>query len=227
VLSPAGVAELHRPGVEAGGPDAHYAMGWGVLRDGDVTVLGHSGETHDFRAFMGIVPERGLGYAVLINADNAFGRGRMTGIGEGVYALLLGREAAPTPSGATRLGVLYGLVAAIVAVQAAATARSVRTLRRWRDAGRRPRGLRVAWAIGVPLALNAAWAAAALVLLPRVLGAPLDVLVQQIPDLGAVVVASGAWSAAWAVVRTVLAVAVGVRSARATVPIAPATWAAR
>jgi hypothetical protein len=58
------------------------------------------------------------------------GRGALTGIGEGVYSLLLGRVPSPPPSSTPQL-VLNGLFAAIVMIQAAGMARSVVLLRRW------------------------------------------------------------------------------------------------
>ena len=50
LLSRAGMAELLRPGVEAGDPAASYAMGWSVVQDGDVRVIGHSGRPSTFAA---------------------------------------------------------------------------------------------------------------------------------------------------------------------------------
>ena len=204
VLSPAGIAALHRPAVEAGHPDASYAMGWSVVRDGDTTMVGHTGEALDFRATMALLPDRGLGYVLMMNADTGMGRGRMAAVTEGVHGLLLGREAAPTPSDAAQRALVFGALAAVVAVQLGGMARSVRTLRR-RAAGpgRRPRGRwAVAGAIGLPLVLNAAWAALVLVALPRGLGASVGLLLLQLPDAGVVLVASGTLAAAWAAVRT-------------------------
>jgi CubicO group peptidase (beta-lactamase class C family) len=71
IVSPASMAELLRPGAEAGGPDVFYAMGWTVAQDGDVRVVGHAGGTFDFRAAMSVMPERDLGYVLLMNADTA------------------------------------------------------------------------------------------------------------------------------------------------------------
>ena len=124
-----------------------------------------------------------------------------------MHGLLLGRAVAPTPSDAAQRALVYGALAAIVAVQLAVTARSVRTLRRWAaSTGRRPRGWRaLAGAIGLPLALNAAWAALVLVALPRALGASVALVLHQLPDVGSVLVASGALAAVWAAVWTGLA----------------------
>jgi hypothetical protein len=172
---------------------------------------------------MGLVPERGLGYAVLMNADTGLGRGGMSAVAGGVHGLLMGREVAPSPSGAGPRAVVYGLLAVIVAVQLAATAVSLRTLRRWRAAPeRRPRGRwATARAVGLPLLLNGGWAAfVPLALLPA-LGGPVAVVVQQVPDLGYVLLGSAALAAAWAAVRSVLALALLARAAPTGAPPEP------
>jgi hypothetical protein len=155
-----------------------------------------------------------------MNADTGLGRAGMSAITEGVHGLLMGREVAPAPSSAGPRALVYGLLAAIVAVQVAATAVSLRTLRRWRAApGRRPRGRWAApRAVGLPLLLNAGWAAfVPLALLPA-LGGPVAVVVQQVPDLGYVLLGSAALAAGWAAVRSALALALLARAAPAGPP---------
>ncbi len=130
IISPAGMAELLRPGAEAAGPEVFYAMGWTVAQDGDVRVLGHAGGTFDFRAAMSVMPERELGYVLLMNADTALGRGRLTGIADGVYSMLLGRELPPEESSPLTLAI-YGALLVIVALQVGGMLRTGITLRRW------------------------------------------------------------------------------------------------
>jgi membrane protease YdiL (CAAX protease family) len=207
VLSPAGVAELVRPGAAAGGPEASYAMGWGVAQDGDVRVIGHAGETFDFRSAMSFVPERGLGMVLLMNADTALGRGRLTGIADGVYSLMLGREA-PAPASNTPSVVLYTVLLGVVLVQVAGMVRSRIVLGRWTARPeRRPRGRwGITRQIALPLATNLAWAALTLLLLPRLLGGSLALVTLQMPDVASVLLASGGVALAWAALRTALIV---------------------
>ena len=201
----AGMAELLRPGAEAGSPDAFYAMGWSVVQDGDVRVIGHTGETFDFRSAMAFVPDRGLGYVLLMNADTALGRGRLTGIGEGVYSLLLGRQVPPTEdSNATFI--LYGLLLTALAMQVTGIARSALLLRRWRrQPEQHPHGR---WAlarhVGLPLVANLAWAGATLLMVPLVLGGSLLLLTLQMPDVGYTLAGSGLIALVWAALRTAL-----------------------
>jgi CubicO group peptidase (beta-lactamase class C family) len=203
ILSPSGMAELLRPGAEAGGPDVFYAMGWTVAQDGDVTVLGHAGGTFDFRAAMGLLPEQRLGYVVLMNADTALGRGRLTGISEGVYGLLLGREPAPSESNVRTL-LVYAVLVGVVLVQLIGMLRTLLMLRRWSaQPERRPRGsFKLAWHLGQPLITNLAWAAVALLVLPNLFGGSMVRL--QIPDLAYLLTVSGGIAVAWAACRTVL-----------------------
>jgi hypothetical protein len=201
IISSTGMAELLRPGAEAGGPDVFYAMGWTVAQDGDVRVLGHAGGTFDFRAAMSIMPEHGLGYILLMNADTALGRGRLTGISEGVYSLLLDREPPPIESSPPML-VIYGGVVVIVAIQIGGMLRTVVTLRRWRAKPLvRPRVLRD---VVVPAIGNLVWAGVALVGLPTLLGGSLWMLQLQIPDVASVLTISGGVALVWAVLRSLL-----------------------
>jgi CubicO group peptidase (beta-lactamase class C family) len=205
LLSLAGMAELLRPGAEAGSPDAFYAMGWSVVQDGDVRVIGHTGETFDFRSTMALVPDRGMGYVLLMNADTALGRGRLTGIGQGVYSLLLGRQV-PAAEQSNATLIVYGLLLTAVGIQVAGIARSALLLRRWQ--GRRERRPRGRWAlarhVGLPLVANLAWAGATLLMVPLVLGGSLLLLTLQMPDVGYTLAGSGLIALVWAARRTAL-----------------------
>ena len=69
VLSPSGVAELHRPAAAMPGGDQHYAMGWIESLAGGQATLWHSGvTTFGFESYMLLVPARHIGVVVLANA---------------------------------------------------------------------------------------------------------------------------------------------------------------
>lgn len=205
LVLPTRMAELLQPGAEAGGPNVFYAMGWTVAQDGDVRVVGHAGGTFNFRAAMGVMPDRGLGYVLLMNADTALGRGRLTAIPDGVYSLLLDREL-PQPESSTPVLVIYGVLLVILAIQIGGMLRTVLTKGHWRTAQSvRPRGrARLVRHIVVPGLSNLAWAAIALVGLPAVLGGSLAMLQLQIPDIAYVLTVSGGVALVWTVLRSLV-----------------------
>src|SRR5258708_32628147 len=71
ILSPAGIAELHRPSAAIGSTDACYGMGWVTESINGVTMLAHPGDTANFHADMIMLPESQWGIIVLTNANNA------------------------------------------------------------------------------------------------------------------------------------------------------------
>jgi CubicO group peptidase (beta-lactamase class C family) len=96
VLSPDGIAQLHRPaaamGAHGAGGDA-YGMGWVVSSSGEPSVW-HGGDTANFHSDVALLPRRRLGVVVLMNvngnlamATNAHGV-----IAQGVQRLLLGEQ---------------------------------------------------------------------------------------------------------------------------------------
>jgi CubicO group peptidase (beta-lactamase class C family) len=202
IVSPAGLAELHRPAVAR--PDGHYAMGWAVRTDGGRTTLSHSGQTYNYFAKMILAPDSDLGVVVLQNSQYTVrllaGDTRQDVIADGVLSLMLGDTPASL-SGQPAFGLIYGGFALVGLAQIAGMIRSALVLRRWRSRpGERPRGRRRAWRIGLPLALNLGWAALVLIGLPAAVN--LSEVGYQIPDLTYALLASGAVALAWAAIRT-------------------------
>ena len=107
----------------------------------------------------------------LVPSEPGLGRGRLTGIPDGVYSLLLDREPPPAESSAATL-VIYGSLLVIVAIQVGRKLRSAFMLRHWRAQPQvRPRGrTRMIRHVVVPGLSNLAWAGVALVGLPTLLG---------------------------------------------------------
>jgi hypothetical protein len=98
--------------------------------------------------------------------------------------------------------VVYTALFTVICLQAGGMIRSASLLRRRRvPIGRFGPKSRT----GVALALNLAWGLLVLVLLPKQLGAPLQVLAQGLPDLAYALLASGVVALGWSVGRTVWA----------------------
>jgi CubicO group peptidase (beta-lactamase class C family) len=209
VLSPAGIAELHRPAVKLSGPDRDiaYAMGWYVEHANGVSMLWHPGNAPNFHADILLAPQSRWGVVVLTNGHNGLSPDRETAIARGVLGLLVGRQLT-TPPVTNANQILFSILLGAGVLQALGIARSIGLLRRWRaQPARRPHGLTgVAGRIVVPLMVNLAWALVCLVGLPMLLGGSLSVLLLTTPDFAVVAVASGIVAAAWSILRAILAV---------------------
>jgi CubicO group peptidase (beta-lactamase class C family) len=207
ILSPTGIAELHRPAVSLmGAPDIFYGMGWYIMPTNGIPTVRHVGETANFHANLVLVPEGRWGVVLLMNGNSAFlGHARIEGIAVGVTSLLVGRalpEAAPFYDTI----VFYIIILGIAALQVVGIIRSVGKLRRWRTApSRRPHGWRgLVWHVAVPLVLNLIPAVLFLVGAPQLFG-PLSLLIYVSPDLGYIMLVSGVVALGWSVLRTGLA----------------------
>jgi Beta-lactamase len=206
VLSPAGVRELHRPGVppERG---TSYAMGWYVGPVNGIPAIYHQGEVYNHHANVVLVPESRRGVVVLMNAQNSLDllvADRMKAIADGVTSLPEGREPPPPPSN-TAIFLIYAFVFAVIVLQVRGMIRSVGALRQ----GRLPRGrIGTRWRIGLSLAVSLAWALLILVLVPRQLGPPLLVLARPIPDLTYILLVSAIVAIGWGIARAIWAYAV-------------------
>lgn len=224
ILSPAGMAELHRAAVPIGDRDteASYAMGWFVEERDGVSIVSHAGTTANFHANLVLIPDRGWGIALLMNGENGLQGTRIAALADGVTSLLLGSEPAIRPSPDSRSTfLLYTLI--VLAAQLLAFANAIRLLRRWhRQPSSRPRGwLRPALRVVPPLLLSALWSAICLMLLPFVLGAPLTIVPLFVPDLGYTLLLSLGLALVWGVLKPILVVLV-LRTRRGPLPAAAA-----
>ncbi len=204
VLSPSGMAELHRPAVPTPKADTSYGMGWFVGPVNGIPAVFHQGETFNFHANIVLIPESRRGVVVLMNAENSedlFLRGRMGTVAEGVASLAQGQEP-PSPPSNIGVFLIYAVVFGVLMLQAAGMIRSAMAFRR----GRVSRGwFGPGWHIGLGLVLNLAWALLVLVLLPKQFGLPLLILAQGLPDLAYPLLVSGGVAIGWAILRTVWA----------------------
>jgi len=213
VLSPDGIAAMHQAAVptqlgDRGTGQEAYGLGWFVREAQGVQTVAHSGVAPNFHADVVLVPAGKWGVVLLTNGENSLQPARIAGIAHGVTSRLVGTE---VPSfGPTndlkpmllRLGLLVG------ACQVGGLIWSLTLLRRWRaHPERRPQGWRRRGVhIVLPLVLNVLWALICLVGLPRFFVWPLWYLRLFVPDLGYVLVLSGAVALAWSILRSVLMV---------------------
>ncbi|MBL8268144.1 MAG: serine hydrolase [Steroidobacter sp.] len=67
------IDEMSRDPVATGTGNGGYAVGWGVPRNGDYRVIGHTGSTSGVASNLMFVPSQNLGVVVLANADGGTG----------------------------------------------------------------------------------------------------------------------------------------------------------
>ena len=176
-------------------------MGWFVGPVNGTPAVFHQGETFTYHANVVLLPQTNQGVVVLMNAENSldlFTRGRMATVAEGVVSLLRGQEP-PSPPSRMAIFVAYALLLAVIALQLSLMIRSVNAFRH----GRVPRGRLGAWGhIAVSLLANVAWAALILIVVPqKVLGLPLPVLAQGLPDFAYLLLISGVVALGWGIGR--------------------------
>ena len=207
VLSPDGIAELHRPAVQTPKADTSYGMGWFVGPRNDIPAIHHQGETFNFHANVVLIPQSRRGVVVLMNAENSldlFTSGRMGTIADGVASLVQGQKPPARPSNIPTF-IVYAALFALLVLQTRGIVKSVAALRR----GRVRRG-RIGpwWRVGLTLVLCLVWAVFVLVLVPKQLGLSLSVIADGFPDLVYLLVASALVALVWAVVKAIWTYAV-------------------
>jgi CubicO group peptidase (beta-lactamase class C family) len=208
VLSPSGIAEMHKPAVQTGIPDASrtaYGMGWFVGDANGVPTVQHGGDPASFHADLVLVPESKWGVVVLTNGQNGMNNARIDGIAAGVTSLLLGKEPPVVASNSARPTVLMWVMI-VLAVQILGIVWSAILLRRWhRNPSRRPRGwFRMAIRIVPSFLANLLWVLLAIFVVPFPAGAPLLALPMFVPDLGYPLLLSVGIALGWGLLRPVL-----------------------
>jgi CubicO group peptidase (beta-lactamase class C family) len=212
LVTPAGAAELQRPGVPTGVDGVSYAMGWEVRQLHGVQTVSHDGSGFGSHANVVLVPDREWGVVVMENGENSpdefFGSRRMTEIASAVTGMLISKEPPAPTSSSTTLRVVYGVVLGIIALQIGGMARSVQIIRGWRAApAQRPRGIvQIGLRVGLPLLVSWSWTLIVLDGLPRIISAPLPAILAGLPDLGYPLVASAVLAFGWGLVRVIWAI---------------------
>jgi CubicO group peptidase (beta-lactamase class C family) len=221
VLSEAGIATMHAPGVpREEGKTGSYGMGWVNGSLAGVPAIWHDGNLFHFHALLLIEPQTHWGAVLLMNANTVIYPAQQS-LDAGVTRLLAGQ----TPQASTSLTTFYLILDGVLAVLSALAVFPLLRLRRWarkfeHRQQRRPQflrlGLRLTWDVALPVAilLGASLAASEQ-------GAPswYWILIGT-PDLGSWVLAICALLLLTAVLRAVLAIRVLRRKGAGTSPVA-------
>jgi CubicO group peptidase (beta-lactamase class C family) len=204
ILSPAGIADLHRPPVDAD-EDSSYGMGWISGTINDVPMVWHDGSNPNFHANLILIPNGRWGIVVLENVEGLLQNGRLSGIANGVASLVAGRQ----PQVVTTepfLWALYLVALGLTFLAVVGMGWSVMTRRHWQYQLVKKRSWRGRFvSMGPPLLLNLLLAVLLLVVLPWLFKAPLLGLTYVFSDLGYTLLVGGVIALSWGIVRTVLA----------------------
>jgi CubicO group peptidase (beta-lactamase class C family) len=203
VLSPEGIAELHRGAVREGAGPAHYAMGWSVIPIDGTNAIWHAGDTFSFKSTIVVLTDERWGVVMLTNKNDILANQRVDELTFNVARMLTGRPV--TTEHANDSAWAYTVFLGGFLLQLLGMARTVRLTRRWRrEPARRPTGFGMkTLRLVLPALANAAWGMLVLVWIPYN-AVPLDALWMTVPDLGRGLILSGAIALLWSVLRTVL-----------------------
>ncbi len=156
VASESSVAAMHRPLVQVEG--FGYAMGWRVSDMGAVLAVHHGGILPSYRGKMVMLPQLGIGIAVLTNVSTVIGSPSSHRIADGVAAIVSGQAPAPSPRWPLRwilLAVAMGMLM-VTAWQLRGLFKAVRAQRSL-GVALREMGIAVALLIGIPWWVGFDW----------------------------------------------------------------------
>jgi CubicO group peptidase (beta-lactamase class C family) len=202
VLSPEGIAELHRPAVQAasmGVKMGAYGMGWFVETTERGTRLWHNGQVPDYFAYMTLLPEQNRGLVLLVNANQMMMNFALLGFGEDTATLLAGIEPEPFPWGVFPW--LFRSFLLIPVFQFIGFIATQRRLKRWQlEPSHRP-GLVRLWIfhIALPIFANLLLVLGALSLLTSDLR---RMILLFMPDLSWLILVCGGFAFIWIFART-------------------------
>ncbi len=204
ILSNTSIEEMQRGIAEQlvmGKPITKYGMGWFINEIDGVTIVAHGGNVPHFSAYMALIPEQNKGIVILANSDQWGLPFILMEVGDGVAALLAGKQPAPI-----KLGFIPWLMRALPLLPLFQAKRILATLNRhgrWRqNPALRPKTARaVAQEILPALIPNLSLGAILTYLHTSGL---LGFMRLYMPDLALIAQVSGGLAGIWAVVHTVL-----------------------
>jgi CubicO group peptidase (beta-lactamase class C family) len=203
VVSPEGLATLHKPAVKDDRPNAHYALGWNSRNTPNGQYVGHDGGWPEFQCDLFLSPADRWGVVVLINVNGPDHSGKTRQLAIDLLDLSRNRPVMP-PRGSPLLFKLFTMfLIAILPAQILLAALFGWRVWRWRRIPeKRPRRWWPVWVWhGVVVLVNLAPATFLLICSPFLREAMLFG-----PDATWIVILSAAFALAWCVIRTVLVV---------------------
>ena len=218
ILSDAGMAMLHAPAVETD-PEHAYAMGWAVRPYWEAlevagapptsyslpALIEHEGASPTAHTYVGLVPERGWGFAVLMNTFDWIDGSAYAHVEQGIQRLLAGKEPLPAYPGRDLIDRnARNIAIGLLVLELVSLVWSIRVIRHWSGpAGLRPTGRRAAVALAVPLVLDVFVLALLLVFIPAVFDTSLAEALTYQPDAPWIVLPLLLLGGLWGTVRTI------------------------
>lgn len=212
VLQPGSVETLLAPAVRVDDVQ-QYAMGWfarPLAESADPAadsgpgaglplLLEHHGEWGNTHIYQGVVPQTGLGVAIVLNASDPNAPSRLKGIDSNVLRILHGQEpVAPRIFEDPLQRYAWAVALALLFAELASLAASLILLRH----PRRP--VLLGGVAVVALAVDAALLWLCLGYVPDRFAVPLVAILRHIPDVGTALVPALVLAVAWPVPRTLL-----------------------
>jgi CubicO group peptidase (beta-lactamase class C family) len=218
VLSEAGMATLHTPVSEVD-PDHGYAMGW-VVRPywEELAIVGAPATTYPLPAliehgggwttghtYIGLVPERHWGFAVLMNVYDRADDSPFTHVEQGVLRILAGKDPLPAFASPDLLGRnARALAIGLLGLETVSLVWSMRMLLRWRRRDGAPLSTRTVFATtAAPLLLDILVLWIVLLVLPSHFDAPLAAILASVPDASLIAWPLLVLAGIWGPIRTI------------------------
>jgi CubicO group peptidase (beta-lactamase class C family) len=201
ILSPAGIAEMHSPGVDANsmGVDlGDYGMGWIITSTSQGNHIWHDGTNPDYFSYMALLPDQNRGMVLLVNANQLVMNFSLAEIAGGAASLLAGVQPESIPWAVVPWSLRAFLI--IPVLQILSVFLTLRAVRLWRtDASRRPGAIRKWVHIMLPAILNLVLVFCALYL---VTSGVLKFWLFYMADLTWLALICGSFALVWIFVRT-------------------------
>ena len=198
VLSPEGVAAMHKPAVPDDTPDQFYGMAWHVGAIDGAPAVYHDGQNGNFATQLIMLPEQKLGIAVMINVNGSGVLGGVQQIARGVMAIAMDKQPKPYTR-PTEFFMVVGsvIVPAMVSVLWVAwmVYRFVRRQKQGLPA--QPGVLWYTWVIVLPLILDLGLLWVLLFGIPMLWQLPLSGMAVMFPDMFILVIGSVVAVAGW------------------------------
>jgi len=205
VLSPEGIAEMHKPVVSTESQETFYGMAWHIGTINKSPAIYHEGDNGNFQTFLLMLPLEKLGVVVLINVNGLAVNDATGQIAEGVTAIVTGAQPQPykTPE---MLPKVIGSVVVPASVSILWVAWMVFRFIRQRNKGLPAKHsfLWILWVIILPLIVDLGLLWVLLFGIPMLWELPLGGISVMFPDMFMLIIVGALALTGWGVARTVL-----------------------